>query len=239
MNRKILARNRTAKPNVQCRFVQLSPENVRFVPPANAGEPVKFSGYAVRWASINTHGEQFLRGAFAEVISLFNAGTKKLHMYYNHSYLSFLSLNSYRIGKWTSITEDDTGLLVEGELTPNLSVSSDVAAMLAHGTVDGLSIAFYNPAPMDYEELGDKVLIKRVDLYEISVVDEPSDRNARISEQDVEEIETVDDAENMLRSIGFNDSMISTLIARLSNQPKPEPAPADDPFAFLDALADA
>ena len=237
MKRKLLARSRANKPNVQCRFMQLSPENVRFVAPTKAGEPVKFSGYAVRWASINTHGEQFLKGAFADVINAVNAGSKKLHMYYNHSYLDFFNSQKIRIGKWVNIVEDDTGLLVEGELTPNLSLSNDIAAMLAHGTVDGLSIAFYEPNPMDYENQGDKTVIKRVDLYEISVVDEPSDRSARITEQDVEEIETVDDAKNMLRSIGINDSMINTLIARLSKQDKPATSTTvEDPLAFLDAI---
>lgn len=237
MNRKLLARSRANKPNVQCRFMQLSPENVRFVAPAKVGDPVKFGGYAVRWESVNTHGEQFAKGAFADVINAVNAGTKKLHMYYNHGYLDIFSAQKIRIGKWVKIVEDDTGLLVEGELTPNLALSNDVAAMLAHGTVDGLSIAFYQPNPMDYEDQGDKVVINRVDLYEISVVDEPSDRSARITEQDVEEIETIDDAENMLRGVGFNDSMINTLIARLSKQDKPptSPKPADA-LAFLDAI---
>lgn len=45
---------------------------------------------------------------------------------------------------WTSLIEDDIGLLVSGELT-NLSLSADVRASMKHGTIDGLSIGGFLP----------------------------------------------------------------------------------------------
>lgn len=75
------------------------------------------------------------------------------------------------MGKWVKLEEDDTGLKVTGELTAGLSIAEDLKAMMAHGTVDGLSMV--SCPPMDYEEQADRIIIKRADLYEISVVDEP------------------------------------------------------------------
>ncbi len=57
---------------------------------------------------------------------------------------------------------------------------------------------------MDYDDKGTHIEIRRADIYEISVVDEPSDDSARvINDQTIEAIESEDDAEEFLRSLGL------------------------------------
>lgn len=210
-------RQRKQPPNVQHRRAVQTPVALRFTPPTQQGEPYKFEGYAVTWATVNSHGERFEKGAFADLI----ASGKKIHMYYNHAYMDWLTGNSAkRIGKWVELSEDDTGLLVKGELTPNMSQSNDVAAMLAHDTVDGLSIAFFEPNPIDvYQDNTGARVIKRIDLYEISVVDEPSDQTARIAPttEAIDAVRSADDANNLLVSMGLSKQDASLLLARLDD----------------------
>lgn len=156
---------------------------LRFLPPKSPDAPITFSCYAVLWSSVNTHGEQWVRGAFAESIAA--QAETPIHMYYNHGHATICqSAMTVRCGKWTKLVEDDTGLYCEGELTPGLSVAAMMAAMLAHGTIDGFSICFFPIAPEDFEitdVAGIEIIrIKKAMLYEISIVDEPSDRGARI-----------------------------------------------------------
>lgn len=228
-------RQRKQPPNVQHRRANLSPVALRFTPPSQQGEPYKFEGYAVTWANVNSHGERFEKGAFADLI----ASGKKVHMYYNHAYMDWLTGNSAkRIGKWVELVEDDTGLLVKGELTPNMSQSNDVAAMLEHGTVDGLSIAFYEPNPIDvYQDNTGARVIKRVDLYEISVVDEPSDQTARITptSEAIDAVRSADDANNLLVSMGLSSNDAQSLLARLNDVLQGSP-PVNQYQAVLDAL---
>lgn len=232
-------------PKVHCRRMPVVADNLRFINQDEKTGTVKISGYAVKWDSINYHGEKFIRGAFAEVCAAFKAGTKKIHAYYNHGWrLWYVDARlAMRIGKYTMIQEDDIGLYVELEFTPGLSIASDVAAMVQHETVDGFSIAFYPIGDLDYTDKGTHVEIRRADVYEISIVDEPSDDAARvINDQTIEAIESEDDAEELLRSLGLSGDYSKKLIARLSDVHKPkQDSPSkteqkEDPLAFLDQI---
>lgn len=237
MSQQNLARSRSLPPKVLTRRIQLPLTELRFAG-GTEGKPFTFSGYAVRWNSINTHGEQFVRGAFADLIS----SGKKVHMYYNHAYLDYCPQTApYRIGKWLSLVEDDEGLSVSGELTPDLALANDIKAMLKHGTIDGLSIAFYAPTELDYEYVNDVLRFKRVDVYEISVVDEPSDRQARIdpTDQEIDAVANSRDAAALLQQVGMSPRGAEALLSRLTQLIKPVTTEAEDfdSFAFLDDLS--
>lgn len=240
MNQNLLVRNKALPnlPKVQCRRMPIGAENLRFIQDDKTGA-VKVSGYAVKWDSINFYGEKFIRGAFAEVCATFAAGTKKVHAYYNHGWRMYWvdSLMALRIGKYTVLKEDDIGLYLELEFTPGLYWAQQVAAMVKHETVDGFSVAFYPPNPMDIEDKGTHVEIKRADIYEISVVDEPADSAARIINDDaIDSIKTENDAEELIRSMGFPGEYAKKLMARLSGMQKPheEPVSKKDHLAWLD-----
>lgn len=241
MNQNLLLRNKAMPrlPIVQCRRMPVAVDNCRFIKKDEKTGIVKISGYAVKWDSVNYYGEKFLRGAFAEVCAAFAAGSKKVHCYYNHGwrYWYIDSSMAMRVGKIIVLKEDETGLYLEIEFTPGLAIAQAVAAMVMHGTVDGFSIAFYPPNEIDMENKGTHVEIKRADIYEISVVDEPADSAARVvSDDSIEAIESEDDAEEFLRSLGLDPGYTKKLMARLSGMQKPEMVqePVKDPLAFLD-----
>lgn len=247
MKNKLHVRNKFSPnmPKVQCRRMPVVADNLRFINKDEKTGIVKVSGYAVKWDSINYHGEKFIRGAFAEVCAAFEAGTKKIHCYYNHGWRLWYidSSITMRIGKYTVIKEDEVGLYIELEFTPGLAIARDVAAMVQHGTVDGFSIAFFPIGDLDYDDKGTHIEIRRADIYEISVVDEPSDDSARvINDQTIEAIESEDDAEELLRSLGLAGDYSKKLIARLTDvhkpkeNPPPKTEPKKDPLAFLDKI---
>ena len=113
--------------------------------------------------------------------------------------------------------------------------------MVRHGTVDGFSIAFYPVSDLDYDDKGTHVEIRRADMYEISVVDEPSDNAARvINDETIEAISSDEDAASVLRSVGLHGEYATKFLARLADVHKPDDEikdePKKDPFAFLDQV---
>ncbi|MCH1781743.1 HK97 family phage prohead protease [Psychrobacter glaciei] len=227
--------------SVSTRRMPIVDASIRFAE-LSSGEAVThiFEGYAVKWNSINSHGEKFVRGAFADMVTAINEGTKVVHMYYNHGWRNFFDVNAaMRVGRWIEFEEDDIGLRVKGELTTGLHLANAVGAMMRHLTVDGLSICFYNISELDYEERDDHVLIKRVDLFEISVVDEPSDRSARINRQaeTINNLADERDACDMLTKLGLDQIDARHFITKLDSimgTRADDPSKDDDPFAFLD-----
>ena len=146
------------------------------------GDSGTFEGYASKWNGVDSYGDTILKGAFADTLK---ATAPK--MFFNHQW-------DMPVGKWLDLSEDNEGLYVKGELTPGLSISSDVRAAMKHGTLDGLSIGGFLKKG-DYEEKdGRRIIRKWSQLAEISPVVFPADGAARIDLSTVKSI----DFENLL-----------------------------------------
>ena len=216
----LLVRNSSIQiPDVQTRLLAFKDIQLRFDEQQDPTKPFEFSGYAVLWDSVNSHGEKFVKGAFTDYINAVKAEAMRCHMYYNHGYQLLYIDPKYamRVGKWLELEEDDLGFKVSGRITPKHSLGNDVRSMLEDETIDGLSIGFYRPDPMDVEDKGDYVEIRRVSLYEISVCDEPSDRNARITDADVRNINTEDDLKQFLKRFNLDEQTSKELIQRVQS----------------------
>lgn len=187
---------------------------------ADTGGLFVFEGYACKFGGIDTYRDTIIQGAFAGAIRAWQAGGK-VHMYYNHSYDDWLGNRPQRIGKWLDMYEDDVGLYVKGELTPNHSLASDVGASLRHGTVDGLSIGYaVAPGGSTYDSSQDVRILTELYLYEVSVVDEPADRDARITAPSLKaalaETKSLADIERALRDAGgFSRSAATAIVAQV------------------------
>jgi len=177
------------------------------------GESGTFTGYASVFGGVDSYGDTIVKGAFESTLR--NNGKPK--MFFNHEW-------TMPIGKWTSVKEDDHGLLVSGELTPGLALSADVRAAMKHGTLDGLSIGGYLKKG-DYEDTeGGRVIRKWSSLMEISPVAFPADSAARVDTSSVKgadfmeaiaEIETEREIERFLRDAGsFSKGAAVALVAR-------------------------
>lgn len=175
------------------------------------GESGKFSGYASVWGGVDSYGDTIKKGAFSETLK---SGMPK--MFWNHEW-------SMPIGKWTKAEEDDHGLFVEGELTPDLALSADVRAAMKHGTLDGLSIGgFLKKGDFEETENG-RTIHKWSRLMEVSPVVFPADSSARIDLTSVKSIDfeallpeckTERDIERLLRDAGLGKWEAMALVSR-------------------------
>lgn len=167
-----------------------------------------FSGYASVFGGIDSYGDTIVPGAYKGTLE---NRTRAIKMRWNHY--------GPVIGKWTSIVEDGKGLYVEGELTPGHRVATDVAASLKHGAVDGMSIGYYVPeGGSEYSPVTDVRLLKQIELVEISVVEEPADNAARVSDvkSALDAAQSLKEIEALLRdAAGFSRADAVALVARV------------------------
>lgn len=129
------------------------------------------SGYASVFGIPDLSGDEVRPGAFTQ--SLKSAAISDVKMLYQHDF-------ARPIGRWRRIVETEKGLWVEGCLTPRVRLAEEVAALVADGALDGLSIGF---RVRRAEAARGRVRRRLVDLelVEISVVTFPMQPQARIA----------------------------------------------------------
>ena len=182
------------------------------------GEAGGFTGYASVWGNVDSDGDIMVRGAFDYTLR----NHSKPKMFFNHDW------SSIPVGKWTKVSEDEHGLLVEGEFTPGLAAADAVRAAMKHGTIDGLSVGGLVKST-DAEMTADgKRLIRRwTRLIEISPVVFPANDAARVDGESVkgadileaiEEAGTVREIEQLLRdAAGLSNRAATALVARVKS----------------------
>jgi len=167
-----------------------------------------FEGYASVWGSVDSYGDTVAQGAFSKSLE----ANPEPKMYFGHR------SDMLPIGKWTRAEEDEKGLYVKGELTPGRKFADEVYAALKHGTVGGLSIGFYD---RDSEELKDGGrLLKEIELVEVSVVNEPAEKLARITsvKTAMRMIKDLKDCEAFLRDAGgFSRTEATAFVSQLKS----------------------
>ena len=154
----------------------------------------KFSGYASVFNGVDSYGDTIQKGAYLKTLA---SRERPIQMRWNHY--------GPVIGKWLRIEEDEKGLFVEGELTPNHSVADDAYALLKHGAIDGLSIGYYPKKWAEDSETGTRKL-EEIELVEISVVETPADIAAKIGsvKSVIQDAANLKDYERILRDAGFS-----------------------------------
>lgn len=166
-----------------------------------------FNGYASVFGGVDSYGDSVLPGAYAKTIA---DRKRPIQLRWNH--------RGEVIGKWIGIREDEKGLFVEGELTPGHSKAQDVAALMKHGAVTGLSIGY---RPIEFTKNTNGGLdLKEIELIEISVVESPADNAAHIAEikSAIEEAESLKEIESLLRDAGgFSRTDAKALLARMKS----------------------
>jgi Escherichia/Staphylococcus phage prohead protease len=166
-----------------------------------------FSGYASVFGGVDSYGDTIAPGAYAKTLK---KRERPIRMRWNHY--------GPVIGKWLQMLEDKKGLWVEGELTPGHSTASDVYASMKHEAIDGMSIGY---RVRDQEPINAVTrLLKEIELVEISVVEEPADLAARISDvkSAIEDAATLREIEAALRdSGGFSRADACMLVSRIKS----------------------
>lgn len=189
-------------------------------------ESGSFKGYAAVWGGVDSYQDTLLKGAFLDTLK--EHGIPK--MFYMHKH-------DMPVGKYTLVDEDSKGLWVEGELTPNHSLASDVRAALLHETLDGLSIGgMLRTGDYKNGNNGGRIIHKWSKLIEVSPVVFPADGAARIAEvkSAIEGTESLKEIETLLRDAGgFSRADACALVARIKSMQQSESDAEDDVLAAL------
>ena len=172
-----------------------------------AGESgLEFEGYASVFGGIDSYGDRIMAGAYKRTLE---NRERPVALRWNHF--------GPVIGKYTEIFEDEKGLFVRGQLTKGHSVATDAAALLKHGAISGLSIGY---VAKDEEMNGPIRELKDIELIEISVVEEPADNMARVSNMKsaFDDCKSLKDTESVLRSaFGFSRANATAIVASVKN----------------------
>lgn len=171
-----------------------------------------FVGYASTFGNVDSYGDTIQKGAYLKTLAAHGLP----RMFFNHE--------SYAvpIGKWVKAEEDNYGLLMTGEFTPENRLAQEVKAALKHGTVDSMSIG-YSLTKGGYDDSESGRTIKEVSrLAEVSIVTFPADKFARVDlssvksyADEIKTMETIKDFELFLRDAGqFSKGAAQALTAR-------------------------
>lgn len=204
------------------------------------GDDVKagtFSGYGAVFGNTDSYGDVIEKGAFKASLREWKKRDRLPPMLLQHGSFMGPAEDGIPIGLWTRMEEDDTGLLVEGEL---FGLDTDkgkyVYAGLKAGALDGLSIG-YIPREVAYGKKPEDPprTLKRIDLKEVSIVTFPANEEARVHDaKSIEQLMTLSDCEHWLRDVaGLSQREAVALVSRIKSR-----SPSDSGMAQVTELAE-
>ena len=120
----------------------------------------KIKGHGSVFGNVDLGGDVVVAGAFEASLAAHRKAGTMPQMFWMHD-------PSRVPGMWESMSEDDTGLAVEGVLAET-ELGNEMRTLAKMKAVRGLSIG-YSATDVDYTRDGVR-LLKEVDLYEVSLV---------------------------------------------------------------------
>lgn len=165
-----------------------------------------FSGYGSVFNVVDSYKEVVVPGAFAESLD-----NKTPSLLWQHR-------SGEPVGVYTSVREDAVGLYVEGKLALKTVRGAEAYELLKMGAITGLSIGFVTRED-SYDKVTGIRTLKKLDLWEVSLVTFPANDAARVSAvKGIESLNTLADAESFLRDAGgFSKREALALVARIKS----------------------
>lgn len=193
-----------------------------------AREDGTIEGYGSVFGVRDGYSDVVAAGAFKASLAAHKAAGTMPAMLWQHNVTE-------PIGKWTDMVEDERGLYVRGQLALETVRGREAYALLKMGALNGASIGF-NTRQWTYDAASDVRTLTQVDLGEVSIVTFPANGKARITGvKSIEALESIRDAEQMLRDRGFSKTEAVALVAKIKGLRSGDPAKSDggqgDPVA--------
>lgn len=174
------------------------------------GEDGTFTGYGSVFDVIDSYSEVVARGAFLDSLAAHKTKGTMPAMLWQHR-------SSEPMGVYTSMEEDSVGLRVNGQIALKTQRGAEAYELLKMRAISGLSIGFI-PRDESRDKATGITTLKKVDLWETSLVTFPANDAARV--QGVKSIERIEDlrtAEQHLRDSGFSRREAVAFIARVKS----------------------
>lgn len=174
-----------------------------------AGDDGVIEGYGSVFGVMDAYADIVAAGAFAESLKAHKASGTMPAMLWQHD-------SDEPVGVWTEMVEDDKGLLVRGRLAMGTTRGREASELLKMRAINGLSIGFYS-RQWSYDTETDVRTLTAVDLWEVSLVTFPANREARVqSVKSIDDLATLKDCERLLRDAGgFSRSEATALVSRI------------------------
>lgn len=173
----------------------------------------RFSGYGSVFGNVDAYQEIVAPGAFAESLAAWKDAGKLPPVLWQHR-------SGEPVGPYLEMREDAHGLFVEGQLLVDDVVrAKEARALMKAKAVNGLSIGFVTRED-SYDKVTGVRTLKKIDLWEVSIVTFPANPAAQISnvKSAVEALESLAEAERYLRDAGgFSKSAALAFIARIKS----------------------
>ena len=169
-----------------------------------------FSGYGSVFGVMDSYYDIVAPGAFADSLAAQKATGRLPALLWQHR-------SAEPLGIYTSMVEDNIGLKVDGQLALDTVRGAEAYTLLKMGAISGLSIG-YATREDSYDRVTGVTTLKKVDLWEVSLVTFPANDVARV--QGVKSIDLIEDlksAEEYLREAGLSRTEAKAFISRLKN----------------------
>jgi len=167
-----------------------------------------FEGYGSVFGVKDSYDEIVAAGAFAESLATRKAAGTMPALLWQHR-------SGEPIGVYTEMSEDAIGLKVSGRLALKTARGAEAYELLQMKAISGLSIGFVTRED-SYDRVTGIRTLKKVDLWEVSLVTFPANEAAQVTGvKGIESIENLRDAERHLRDSGFSRAEAVAFIARL------------------------
>jgi hypothetical protein len=174
-------------------------------------EDGKFTGYGSVFGNVDSYDEIVAPGAFAESLAAWKASDRLPPVLWQHR-------SGEPVGPHLDMAEDTHGLFLTGQLLVNDVVRArEARALMKAKAVNGLSIGFV-PREDSYDRVTGIRTLKKVDLWEVSIVTFPANPQAQIAnvKSAVLALETLAECERYLRDAGgLSRSAATAFIARV------------------------
>jgi HK97 family phage prohead protease len=152
-------------------------------------------GWASTFGGIDSYGDTIVPGAFAESIKI-----RKPKMLWQHD-------SRQVIGVWDSATETEHGLYIKGHIL-DTTLGNDAYKLAKAGAIDSMSIG-YAVKESTYDQKTGIRSLKKIDLWEVSLVTFPANEDAAITMVKAA-MEDIDEATNLLDQVtGMCDAYAS------------------------------
>ena len=138
-------------------------------------------------------------------------GKKQLAMKFMHDRESIIG--GFPVDEM-EVTED--GLNVVGEINLDTKIGKEVSSLINQGTIEHMSIGF---GVDDLEYADDITIFKKIKLYEISLVDEPANLDAKITLK-LKNCDDIRSIEKFLKERGLTHQESVTLISKIKKELK-------------------
>lgn len=197
----------------------------------NSGE---FSGYGAVFKNVDSYRDVIVPGAFKETLEGKGRNKNGVVMLMQHG-----RNDATPIGVWPELSENSKGLKVKGQLAMKTQRGAEAHELLKMKAINGLSIGWdfmrdskgnIRKDAVDFDEKKDIRYLKKIDLWEISLVAFPANQRATVTsvKNILKTATTIRELEALLRDEGQTSHEAKATIARLRSLFLQEPGRSNE-----------